>query len=167
MTEKKQGRPFGAGYDKYLDVIADVMVASGNTKNLPIVMRELFPLTFKFDVSRSAALRRIRAHWKRDGSKHLAAAVQRVSAKVQKEAKAKTDLLLLKDATALLKLTKEKVDPISENSNIAITMVMPPVTPEDYKANPMVPLLMSYGQFQLASERRYIAEKRKKKTIAG
>lgn len=163
----KKGRPFGSGYDKYMDVIADLIVASGNSKDLPIAMRELFPLTFKFDVSRAAAFRRIREHWKREGFKFLAAAVERASAKTLREAKAKTDLILIKDADDLLKLTKVKVSPISENLDLAITLFMPPATPEDYKANPMVPLLMSYGQFQLAYKRRFIEQKQKAMTNPG
>lgn len=150
MTKPKKGRPPGAGYDRYLDDIADHILASGNNKDLSIAMRELFPLTFKFHITRDAALRRIREKWEESGTQLLAAAMKR-----------KIDRILIAEANELLRLSKVEVPLISANNDMAITMFMPPATPDSYTANPFVQASMSYGQYQQGHKRRYIEQKRK------
>ena len=161
MTGAKKGRPRGAGYDKHFDAVADLILASKGTKDLSTAMQELFPLDFKFPVSRPAALKRIRTLWKEDSDKFLEAASKRAQKRDLDAAKTKIDLALIKAAHDLLTLTKDEIPLVARNSDIGITMFMPRATPEDYKANPMVPRIMSFGQFQIAYERRYIAEKRR------
>ncbi|TBY66234.1 hypothetical protein E0H51_34045 [Rhizobium leguminosarum bv. viciae] len=161
MNKAKKGRPPGAGYDKYLIDIADLIVASDYTKDLTTAKRELFPLGFDFHVTREAALKRISAEWQKNGPELLAAAARRATDKVLNAAKRKNDLLLMEAANELWKFSKMKVSPLSANYDMAITMFMPPATPDDYKQNPMVPLLMSFGEFQQAYKRRYIEQKRK------
>jgi hypothetical protein len=156
----------GAGYDKYLAEIADLIVASGHTRNLPFAMRELFPLRFEFHVSRDAALRRIRELWKKNGPELLQAAEARVANAKMAAAKQKADLLLMEAAHKLLQLSKVKLSPISKSADFGITAFMPAATPEDYKANPMVPLLMSFGEFQVGYERSYVEQNRKEQREA-
>lgn len=161
MTGAKKGRPNGAGYDKYLDAIADIILFSDGTKDLSTAMQELFPLAFKFSVSRAAALKRIRTLWKDEGNKLLEAASKRALKRDLDAAKTMNNLGLMKAAFDLLKLTKIEIPVVARNFDFAITMCMPHATPENYKENPMVPLIMTFGQFQDAYERRYIAERRR------
>lgn len=155
MTKAKKGRPPGSGYDRYLDDIADHILASGNKKDLSIAMRELFPLKFEFHVTRDAALRRIREKWEERGPELLAAALKR-----------KIDRILIAEANELLRLSKVKVSTMSANSDIAITMFMPPATPDSYTKNPFVQASMSYGEYQEGYKRRYIEQKRKEQREA-
>lgn len=166
MTKPKKGRPPGAGYDRYLADIADHIVASGNKKDLSIAMRELFPLNFEFHVTRDAALRRIREKWEERGPELLAEAFQRASDREWAAVKRKVDLLQIEEANELLRLSKVKVSPISESSEIALTMFMPPATPAGYTANPFVQAAMSYGEYQQGYKRRYIEQKRKEQREA-
>ena len=163
MTEtKKTGRPHGSGVDKHLPEIADLIWASGQKKTLTMALRELFPLGYKFDLyTREAALKRLRAKWKNEQTELLATAAQRASDKKLAAVKTKLDLLRMEEAHELLKLSKMEVSPISANSDMAITLFMPPATPESYDANPMVRALMSYGEYQQGYRRRYIEQKRK------
>jgi hypothetical protein len=153
MTTKKKGRPPGAGYDKYLADIADIIVASGYTTDFATAKRELFPLAFKFHVTREAAFKRINELWAERGQELLAVAVKR-----------KVDLALMAEAMELLRLSKVKVSAICEMSEFAYTMVMPPATPENYTANPFVQAAMSYGEYQQAYKLRYIEQQQNKTT---
>ncbi len=166
MSEaKKMGRPTGSAVDKHLPEIADLIWASGQKKTLKIAILELYPLGYEFEVfTRAAALKRLRTKWKSEQLALLAAAAQRASEKERAALKSKLDLLLIKEADELLRLSKVEVSPISANSDMAITMFMPPATPDSYTANPFVQASMSYGQYQQGYKRRYIEQQRKAKT---
>ncbi|TQN59141.1 hypothetical protein FLX27_23465 [Agrobacterium tumefaciens] len=68
------------------------------------------------------------------------------------------DKMRWSEAVKLKKLSEGKA-PYSDLFAMPHIYFIDRVTPDDYKKNPMVPLLMSFGEYQIAHQRRAVLEK--------
>lgn len=153
------GRPKGTFYDRYMPELADMIFASGNLMSINEAIYERFPPDFKFvSATRESAEKRIRKRWKDEHEALLAAAAKRAQDRKIADLRAKVDQALLQDAMKLRELATGK-PPYSDLFAMQHVYFIDRATPEDYKRNPMVPLVMSFGQFQVAHQRRAVLAK--------
>ncbi|UXT53247.1 hypothetical protein FY136_28720 (plasmid) [Agrobacterium tumefaciens] len=161
MPAKGHGRPKGTEYDHLMLGLVDAIYASGGTKTLNQAMREQFPEGFKFgSASPPTAEKRFRKLWKEGKDVLLAEAAAREQKRKANDPKVVLDRMLMMEALKLKELAQGKA-PYPESSAFGIKFFLERATPEDFKRNPMVPIVMSFGEFQIAHERRGVIAKLK------
>ncbi|MBY3314766.1 hypothetical protein [Rhizobium laguerreae] len=162
MTSAKgHGRPKGTEYDHYMVGLVDAIYASGGVMSLNQAMRERFPDGFNFgSVSRPTVEKRFRKLWKEGEEALLAEAAARERKRIADDPRTKLNMALLSDAMELKELADAKA-PYSDASSMGIRLFIERATPEDYRRNPKVPLVMSFGEFQIAHQRRAVLAKLK------
>lgn len=159
MAPKGHGRPKGTDYDHLMVGLVDAIYASDGVKSLNQAMREQFPEGFKFGpVARPTVEKRFRKLWKEGEETLLAEAAAREKKRKADDPRTKLDLMLQAEAMRLRELATSK-PPYHEPSAYMIAFLIDHATPEDYKRNPYVPVLMTFGQFQVAHERRAVLAK--------
>ncbi len=159
MPAKGHGRPKGTEYDHFVVSLVDAIYASGGVKTLNQAMREQFPEGFVFgSVSRPTVEKRFRKLWKEGKETLLAEAAAREQKRKANDPKTILDKIRLSEAVKLKKLSEGKA-PYSDLFAMPHIYFIDRATPDDYKKNPMVPLLMSFGEYQIAHQRRAVLEK--------
>ncbi|RWN26904.1 MAG: hypothetical protein EOR97_28030 [Mesorhizobium sp.] len=156
-------RPTGTDYDHYIADLADIIYASDGVKTLTQAMLERFRDDFKFSVARDTAERRYRKLWRESSAALLVEAAKRADECKFADLKAKADRFLISEAVKLRELA-EREPPYSAATAIPITLFVQPATLADYKRNPHVAMLMTFGQFQIAHQRREVLSKLRSKT---
>ena len=152
-------RPKGTFYDRYMPESANMIFASGNLMSINEAIYGRFPLDFKsVSATREPAENRIRKRCKDEQAVLLAETAKRVQDQKLSELRAKVNQALFKEAEKLRELATGQ-PPYSRLFTMRHRYFIDRVTPDDYKRNPVVPLVMSYEEFQIARERQAVLAK--------